>query len=811
MHRPCAFTAVALIAGTIAGRFLGLPVLVPAAVAASAFAAVWFLKKTPNARLVAVFAAVFFSGWTYYGIRTAPPAEDDISSLVGEGRIETALTGTVEGSVIRIPSGEDRLMYRFDLALSGVELESGEQRMSGRVRMYVRTGENSPPVNNGDMIRARARLYPVAGPTNPGQTDYRPYYERQGISARAYVSAGKTVEVIRRGETSWFSRALSAVRQRILRGLDAAFYGNDRGKVTLVGALLVGRSSEVDDETNELMRKTGTAHFLALSGLHVAIFGFFLWWTLALLPMSRNARVVAVMAGLVCYCLIGGASISLVRATIMGLLYLGAELFLRQRDSFNIIGAAAIVVVLISPLDVFSPGFQLSFAAVLSIVAFGPLLPKLRSERGYLLLRLQRPEERTGLDRVRAMVRDCFVSWMFVSVAAWLGVAPLVAYYFNIVTPFSALLNVLVFPGIWALLVLGILTAASSLVFMPAGRAFALAASLMIDGVRTIIELVSSLPLHFYVPNRLLAPFSFAWVVFAYLLLALIALRLRRPRPAWRIIVICGLMLVSLYLLVPWQPSHPEGLELTTLDVGRGSTFVLRTPDGTVLYDCGGGGGNAGRDIIAPYLWRAGVTAIDAIILSHSDSDHTGALAEILERFAVGSVVVSPYFDRGADGEKVLEAMRGAGVRVVEVKPGQSFRTAGIDFDVYAPSTGEAFGKVLSDNDTSLVLRAAGPGISILFTGDAESVETAMLLDSGAKLDSDILIIPHHGGKNPFVLELARRTGARFAVISGGYDQAVIAGEMEIAGLPVLTTQDCGAIKLCHDGKRLMVETFLER
>ena len=220
------------------------------------------------------------------------------------------------------------------------------------------------------------------------------------------------------------------------------------------------------------------------------------------------------------------------------------------------------------------PSFQLSFAAVLSIVAFGPFLPKLRSARGYLLLRLQRPEERTGLDRLRAMVRDCFVSWMFVSVAAWLGVAPLVAYYFGIVTPFSALLNVLVFPGIWALLILGILTAASSLVFVPAGQAFALAASLMIDGVRAILELVSSWPLHFYIPNRLLAPFSLVWVLAAYAILTLVALRLRRSRPAWRLIGAGALGLLSLYLLVPWRPVQPKGLELTALDVGRGSASM---------------------------------------------------------------------------------------------------------------------------------------------------------------------------------------------------------------------------------------------
>jgi competence protein ComEC len=250
---------------------------------------------------------------------------------------------------------------------------------------------------------------------------------------------------------------------------------------------------------------------------------------------------------------------------------------------------------------------------------------------------------------------------------------------------------------------------------------------------------------------------------------------------------------------------------MTALDVGRGSTFVVRTPGGAVLYDCGGGGGNVGRDIIAPYLWHRGVTAIDAVVLSHSDADHTGALGDILDRFAVGCVVVSPYFGRGPDGAEVLEKVRRAGVQLVEARPGQLFRAAGIRFEVLAPATDEVFGKVLSDNDTSLVLRAASFGAPVLFTGDAESDELAALLDSGAKLDSEVLIVPHHGSRNPFVSELVKRTGAKLAVISGGYDQAKIAGELRELGLQVLTTQENGAVTLRHAGRRFTVEAFLGR
>lgn len=808
MHRPCAFAAIALVAGTVLGWRINVPPCLLLPVIACLILAAVLLWKKLRVRTVLLFFLLAFGAAVYLGFRAPSPAPDDIRGLLEDGPIDGDLAAVVRHEPAAVRTGDGQVCYRFDADVRSLDGAA----VSGRVRLYVRTRGDAPQVESGNTISVHASLYPPPRPTNPGQVDYASYYEARKISARGYVGVRDPLAVLDRARAWWGRRAFHFVRSRILDALNAAFGSGNSDAGALLGALLVGERAALDDETEDLYRKTGTVHFLALSGLHVAIFGFFLYWTLALFPLRRSARIGIVMAGLVLYCLLGGASISLVRATVMGLLYLGAELFWRQRDSLNIIGAAAVVVVLINPLDVFSLGFQLSFVAVLSIVAFGPLYQRLRTSRGYLLLRLQQPEERTGLDRVRAVVNETLVSWSFLSLAAWLGVAPLVAYHFHIVTPFSILLNVIISPAIWGLLVMGILTAAVSLGAPAAAPIMGYAVSLLVGGMHALLRFFAASPFHFYVPNSVLSPVTLPWLVVGYGLLGAVAWRLRRPWVKGRHLGAAALVLASLYLLIPRASGSAPGPSLTVLDVGHGCAFVIRTSGGgAVLYDCGGASSEVGEQVIAPYLWHTGVTSLDAVIISHPDGDHTCGLGDVLERFRTGRVIVSPYFERGPNG---LQAARWAelhGVPVKEVSPGEEFSIRGALFRVLAPHCETAFGKPLSNNETSLILRVTDSGASFLLTGDAECLETASLLESGADLRAEVLAVPHHGNANPLMGELLRATGARLAVVSAGRGKVAVAAQLEAAGVEYFLTASHGAVTFIAGENGMRVTTFLPR
>jgi competence protein ComEC len=264
-----------------------------------------------------------------------------------------------------------------------------------------------------------------------------------------------------------------------------------------------------------------------------------------------------------------------------------------------------------------------------------------------------------------------------------------------------------------------------------------------------------------------------------------------------------------LYLTVPWSTNIESASEITFLDVGRGDAFVLRSKEGgTILFDCGGSSENIGEDVIAPYLWHRGITSIDAVILSHSDSDHFCGLPDLLERFRIGAVVVSRFFERNKEGSDFLMDVRNWDIPIVTVVPEQRFETAGISFEVLAPCSDEHFGKTLFDNDTSLILRATAGKARFLLTGDAGEIEIAALLDSGTDISCDVLAVPHHGARNRLLRELVARSGARFAVVSGGYTQGQAVKELDLPHAMLLFTRDRGAITIRYSDSEFNVHTF---
>jgi competence protein ComEC len=302
MRRPCAFIAVALITGTVLGNCVELPLPLLLGFVVVSAVALLLLRRKVKLRVGLLFAAFAFAGWAHCILRVPAEEANSVAAFVAAGPQKVTLTGRVQTPVVTIPVGNEDNIYRFDVEVSAFSRETETALVSGKVRVYINRHEAAPEIEPGNVISTQAKLYPLNRVTNPGQTDYSSYYQRHDISARAYVGKNDTIKVTKRTKASWPSRALFAARQRILTGLETAFRGKDSKRGNLLGGLLVGRWTEIDKHTGEIKHKTGTAHFLALSGLHVAIFAFFLWYILALLPIPRKVRICLVMAGLVCDC-----------------------------------------------------------------------------------------------------------------------------------------------------------------------------------------------------------------------------------------------------------------------------------------------------------------------------------------------------------------------------------------------------------------------------------------------------------------------------------------------------------------------------
>jgi len=237
----------------------------------------------------------------------------------------------------------------------------------------------------------------------------------------------KNIELISRAERNFIVQALQGFKLRFKGIIN---YYLPPAEAGFTQGILLGERSGISLETRQVFAETGTIHILAISGLHVGIIATILYFLLKLCGLKRISRSLLIIIFLTCYAFITGSRAPVVRATIMASVYLIGLMMERENNSLNTLSLAALVILLINPQELFQIGFQLSFITVLTIVTLAPRLPG---------------------------------RYFAVSLAAWLGSAPLVAGYFGIISPVAILANLVVIP----LLSLVILVSLIFLIFHP--------------------------------------------------------------------------------------------------------------------------------------------------------------------------------------------------------------------------------------------------------------------------------------------------------------------------------------------------------
>jgi len=663
----------------------------------------------------------------------------------------------------------------------------------------------------GSRIRLTCNIYRPFAKSTPGGFDFRAFLARNKIFANIVVKSSSEIEVLgRRG-----FHPLADLRAAMVK-LTVSTFG-EKGKaegstLDFLLAILLGERRLLTNERRDAYITSGTAHILAISGLHLALFAAFLGIALWFIP--RRPRMLVIGIAVTLYAAIAGFRPSVLRALVMILFYLGAVFFRRQRRGLDAIAAAAVFVLLVNPFDLIGPGFQLSFGGVLGIMFLARPLERLMTrEEDRLFERLAEPEFRLkGIRLAWSFLRANLV----VSLAAWLATGPLVAYYFHIVTPLAVILSVAACLFIWVVIGGGFL--ALALVAITGITALARPIEWAVQCFHTIISLPEPLRAYWYIGD-----FSAVWLLVYYLFLLILAFRdelsRRLPFPVRRMWIGFGFVLFAVaFILTRLPEKRPARFELAMLDVGDMSCMVARTPEGGILvYDCGAKPGfNAGRSVLSPYLWHCGVSNIDALVLSHAQMDHYGGAAYLLDKFKIGAVYVNRYF-RGSPqwtpqwkAVELQKELAEAGIPLHVVGSGDAIESVpGLKINVLAP-TDSPLPRRKIENETSLVVRLEWDGRRIMLTGDIEEYGYARLVESGADLSVDVVQVPHHGCKFENASDLARATGASIFLISNyasrlyadmvsPYDAA---GEVHITGL-------YGTVTVYISGPEISVTRFL--
>ncbi len=703
---------------------------------------------------------------------------------------------TVKGTVTDIQNKEQvTAVCLEDCLISMISGDFNEKKLL----VYIRP-DSEIRIGNKVKVTGEAALFDEA--RNPGNFDQSSYYARQDIYMLVWADEVEHLSADTDEVRQFLMEVRSAWNEMLVRYL-GEYYGGT------MSAVLLGEKSGLDAEMKKLYQKNGIGHLLAISGLHMSFIGMGIY---SLLRKTGLGFLPSGLAGgtiLIFYTLMVGAGVSSLRALIMFLVRIGADMAGRDYDLPTSLSLAAAILCAQQPLYLTDAGFLLSFGAILGITLFGPVF-----------------EEMFGVtEKKNRMLKSLAVS-LAVNVML---LGPVLYFYFE-VPPYSVLLNLLVIPMMPVAMGAGVIGSALLTVWELPGSAVLKLCKAVLWGYDVICSAASTLPGSRFVSGR---P-QMTWLIVYYAVLGLLYIAfyfLRQRRERWKEFCIeekekgrfllripgGGILLFAAVMAVVCRLGYRVcgGMQMTVLDVGQGDSIHIRGETGDYLVDGGSSDvPSAGPYRIEPYLLSNAADTLDYIFVTHGDEDHISGIKELLEGQKLGVVIhtlVLPpteYCD-----EKLLDlayTARENGTRVVTMSAGDVLKGG---FTCLGPEKGAG---MEPGNEASLVLSLTYGEFDMLLTGDVEGKGEDMLVESGRLHKYDVLKAAHHGSKNsgtePF-LEIVKPS---VTLISAGADNRYghpheeTLKRLEAAGSRVYSTQENGAITVRTDGETMEIEGVLE-
>lgn len=797
MKAPLVPVALAFLTGILLGRLDLHPLLAPGcSLIALGVALAW--RRTPSWALAPVLLLWVSLGMWRMETWEAHPARR-LTALLTDEPQAIQLHGTVRDDPAELFSPNDMADRRYASGVSTarwvclievrhVRTARGWEPIPGAVRAMVVVPR--VPIAYGDEVLVEGHWRRVPAPGNPGQYDWRGALARRRVHGVLQVAPSDGLVVLTPRHGPSILETVYQLRSRWRQLIDETCQPTHAG---LWRSLLLGERVALDESLKEIFVETGTMHLLAISGFNVGIIALVLDLLCRLLGLPWRLRLLCVAVGLGGYCLLAGSNPPVVRATLMAWVILGAYVLDRVVNWFNTLAVAALAIVWWNPTQLFDPGFQLSFGAVWSLLVLTPRWQRWLEP----CLQWIRP----GWLRRYLALSLCATS------AVWVGLLPLLAWSFHLVSPVSVLANLLVTPLVSAFIaagtpILGLATLIEPIMAWSVGLL-----NWLLDATLRCLTWCHAVPGGSWVVGH---P-SGIWVLGYYGVVGVLlhGTRSQWPRSRLWLVVMVGLTL--------WVGGTVTGrlldrrwLRVDLLDVGHGDSILVRTPSGQALL-VDGGTHAAGRDRVIPALRYEGIRTLDAVIVTHADEDHLGGIVPVLQRMRVKRLLTNGAADDTMAFRELQRAVRGRGIPHEVIRAGMSLRgPSGLQMEVLHPPAGWVPGTDASSNDNSVVLKLTKGLVSILLTGDIEEAGLPWLLASGESLRATVLKVPHHGSR-------LGEAGARFfeavhpriAIVSVGRLHQLPTHEtlaaLQRLGARLYSTREHGALRLRTDGHRLEV------
>ncbi len=767
--------------------------------------------KRPLAAVGLLFAVCIF-----LAVYSAPP--EAVELAVAEG--ETILVeGNVSKKEKRLSAfgGEYTLIWLNQVAISGENksLFENKEHIAG-VLCYMEE-QNEAPIGSRVVVRGKAQSFAKA--TNPGQFDSKEYYHILGMDFKLI----KAEIVVRSEEYDILKESLYQIKQKSAAILEYYYTSVEEG---IMKTVLLGDKDGLDEEVEAQYKRNGIIHIMAISGLHISMLGVGMYKLLGKLHLPRFVCAAVGISFICCYGFMTGMSASTMRAIIMFVMKLLADIIGRTYDMLTALSFAAILILCEQPLYVRHCGFLLSFGAILGIAGVGPILKD--------VLCRKRKKRFSLLEKVLP------------GISIFLVCFPIQIYYYFQYPIYSLFLNLLIVPLLTVVMCSGLAVVACGWlcsfgfcvsVFDFFAKIGAVFGHVVLNVYSLACEGAERLPGAVIITGQ-----PSGWQIGAYYCFLLVFLVLLRSREAvfdwrrgWRVkrererggvrhinrenvakkIYVCNACLLPIIGLCILLLRVHSGMAVTFLDVGQGDCIYMRSETGNHYLIDGGSTSESlvGEYRITPFLKSQGVGVLEAVFLSHADADHCSGVLELLQNKEADRIrikkIVLPI--GGIGFEELLQLAKEREIPVQYVQAGDVICDGNMRMQCLNPSgvavaTGEK-------NEQSEVFYVTYRDFSMLLTGDVTGQPENAVRQQLEQLTGGggitVLKVAHHGSRystNEHFLEVAGPTLSVISCGAGnsyGHPHEEVLERLEEAGSIIMTTPECGAvmIEVVSEGK----------
>lgn len=650
---------------------------------------------------------------------------------------------TIEGQITSIPTNAgDKTKFFLDVSKISYAHKNEKIKAKTYVSLYSK-GTNADEFNIGDTYKITGKLRVPFRATNPSQFDYGRYLKNFNVFTVFYADKSDCAKVEAKLSPRWaFLQGLNNIRNQIIESHSKYLKSPN---LEIMGGIVFGDDAvSPPDYIKTAFKNSGLLHILAASGMNVALIYGIWFFILRRLRVPFNITVSSGIFVIIFYSLMTGLGPSVLRAMFMLIFILLGKLIDRDAHSISLLSFVALLMLIYNPAYINDVGFQLSFLVTFGLLVTAPVV-------------FERFEK---VDKVPNWLSGA----IFIPVVAQIWVAPIQMFYFNTISLYSVFANIISMPFVSVISFGGFVSSVLAMIKPISDSVcfvFDWVLNPVLSGLVFVSEYFSNLP-HSQITTTLPSVFQ----IFLYYGVVLCLTLLFKNGKSKKLIVTTVCFVVVLLVSTVNLPNR--NLETIVFDVQNADAFLIKTPQGKYFIIDSGKMGYRGAKtqaqvIILEYLKDKGIKNVEALILTHFDSDHAGGAVDLLNKLNIKILYVNSLNDDSKIAKKVYLAAKARKIRIMQSENNKIMYSE----PKLAIKTFSAGIKGGDDNENSVITLISSGGFDELFMGDA-GVEAFEKIKTHLPNRIEILKVGHHGAKDVVDKKMLDYINPQVAVVSTG-------------------------------------------